>query len=96
MNHDTRRCQYHCSGCDSCFLSLRAFDAHRFGPWESRTCWDESVEEKVEIAREDGLCEIGFDHPTLGRTLWRTPTTCTSREIAAIEPGDGLDPDLAA
>ena len=90
---ETRRCQYHCSGCDSCFVSLRAFDAHRFGPWENRTCWDESVEGRVVVARNDGLCEIGFPQPTIGRTLYRT---CTSRETTAIEPEDGLDPDLAA
>ena len=89
---EQRRCQYHCAACSSCFTSLRAFDLHRFGPWEKRTCWDESVEERVEVVRDDGLCEFGFDVPTLGRTLWREnrSESCASRDFTASE-GD-LDP----
>jgi hypothetical protein len=93
-----RRCTFHCSGCDSCFLSLRAFDAHRGGSFRpnTRACWPEEADERVEVAREDGLCEIGFPVPTLGRVLWRTPTDCMSPSLAASDGEDGLTPDIAA
>jgi hypothetical protein len=33
-----RHCAYHCRGCDGCFTSLAAFDAHRSGPFSDRRC----------------------------------------------------------
>lgn len=34
----TSRCKYHCSACGCHFTSLRAFDAHRQGPFLDGVC----------------------------------------------------------
>jgi hypothetical protein len=84
-----KRCQYHCSGCGCHFISLRAFDLHRFGSWEERGCWGED-ESRLAIAREDGICEL--DEPTrIGVTLWREhgPESC----VVGNFPASGAESD---
>ena len=67
--HSTRprrcSCSHHCSACGRHFTSLRAFDAHRGGPWDDRQC--EAPAEGFEPAI--GIC--GIRGPETGATIWR-------------------------
>ena len=53
-----RRCKYHCRACDSHFTSLAAFDCHRQGTAQERSCADPDTAERLQIVTEQGLCDI--------------------------------------
>ena len=70
----TTFCRYHCRACDSCFVSLGAFDAHRVGEHaeNTRECvapgaltgWSTMVEVQ-------GLCRISEPPTARPRVIWR-------------------------
>lgn len=92
---EVRRCQYHCSGCGCHFTSLQAFDDHRTGDWSERACWGEDAEERLEIVREDGICDLWSDPPRIGVCLWRRKRA-VSLASPSLAPSDDPDGDLAA
>src|SRR5262245_44103915 len=65
-----KHCQYHCRGCDSCFTSLAAFDAHRFGPFDARFC-DLAA---AELDEHRGVCRISDANEETGRPIPRMGT----------------------
>ena len=58
-----KHCTYHCRGCDSCFTSLAAFDAHRTGPFDgTRAC---TFPGDVDWEEHRGVCRVSeFDDET--------------------------------
>lgn len=88
---ERRRCQSHCAACGSCFSSDSAFDAHR----RSFACWDDGADERVRVLRDDAVCEIGFEVPQLGRTLYAVNPDFRSNSRAGTASGADLDPEAA-
>lgn len=101
-SREARRCQHHCSGCGSHFTSLEAFDDHRVGDFAAgKVCWGEGSEDRLEIVREDGICDIGHSPPRIAVRLWRhhpgyRAEASVSPYFPASDVPDDLDPDLAA
>jgi hypothetical protein len=65
-----RHCAYHCRGCDSCFTSLAAFDAHRTGPFDDRLC--DLAEADLDEHR--GVCRISDADEETGQPIPRMRT----------------------
>lgn len=61
-------CTYHCAACGRHFASLTAFDRHRVGSWEDRSCSDP---EELEMAGVAGTCNLTSDRKHKG-TVWTT------------------------
>lgn len=72
----THKCISHCASCGSHFRSDRSFDAHRVGPPEDRRCEEPEDALNKHGARvfialtEDGVCDIDWQPPKTGVTLW--------------------------
>lgn len=79
---EAARCTDHCSSCGSHFHSTEAFDSHREGDYETgrycvepedvtRETKDGRVVPALEVAREDGRCDIGGGGARIGVRIWR-------------------------
>lgn len=51
-------CQCHCSGCNSHFAGLNAFDAHRRGEGAERHCVDPMDDDRFCLKTDEGVCDM--------------------------------------
>lgn len=69
-------CTDHCRACNRHFSGLRAFDAHRGGPWHARQCKDPArvSVDGVKMRSKIAYCKIQ-DHPDSleGVEVWSLP-----------------------
>jgi hypothetical protein len=72
-------CRYHCRACGGHFASLEAFDAHRAGSYEARSCYWPDSAPLVEVP--DGICAIAEPlHPRSGVTIYSTERAARAKE----------------
>jgi hypothetical protein len=65
------KCTNHCGGCGSHFHSLRAFDAHRSGPWDGqRLCWAADNKKAERLEPLHGSCDLTAEDMSDVR-IWR-------------------------
>lgn len=70
-------CRFHCAACGAHFTSLRAFDAHRQGPWDDRRC-----EFPDELIERTGVCKLSGPVPRVGVTVLEHPSAEDIRRAA--------------
>ena len=93
------RCLSHCAHCGSHFHSDEGFDLHRGGSYAdgSRICWPEEAEDRLEIATEQGVCDVGSATARIGVTIWRRKRPERSAgEVSAASQVDMVDQDREA
>ena len=72
----TPHCRSHCRACDTCFSSDEAFDAHRYGTFQTgnRKCRaPEKVRRSGKVALEfvDGTCDNRTDNvASIHTSIW--------------------------
>lgn len=72
-------CRFHCASCGRHFASLVAFDLHRDGPYEERTCADPAtVPERMRNLGE-GRCRIGGGPERTGVVVWGVVMSAAAR-----------------
>jgi hypothetical protein len=87
-----KHCAYHCRGCDSCFTSLAAFDAHRSGPFDDRLCDLPGAD----LEEHRGVCRISDADEVTGQPIPRVGTIyAVSASQAELERLRGLASERA-
>lgn len=86
-------CRFHCAACDRHFLSLRAFDLHRSGPYSARVCLDPAeLPERFRVLSDDGVCKISGPEHVHAQTVWGLEGIDSSR-LAELKGREGKDDD---
>jgi len=63
-------CKAHCRSCGRHFTSTSAFDRHRTGPWDDRSCADPSSVDR--LYEYEGECDLKRGDPDPEAAVWST------------------------
>lgn len=89
-------CRFHCSPCGRHFLSLKAFDFHRSGPYSGqRICLDPAdLPERFRMLTEEGVCKLTGGAPAEHQVVWGLEGIDSER-LAALKAGRPASGDSA-